>query len=78
MGEDRGVPLTVKLLPEYLAELGYKSHAVGKWHLGYSRQEYLPTSRGFESHYGYWAGMQDYYSHTLYKAKVRSIKIHYY
>lgn len=74
MGQDRGIPLNFTLLPEFLHNLGYQSHAVGKWHLGYSRAEYLPTKRGFGSHYGYWAGMQDYYSHTIYLPGV-SVKL---
>ena len=51
---------------EYL-ELGYSTHAFGKWHLGYSRSEYLPMNRGFQTHFGYWAGTQDYFSHSRYK-----------
>ena len=73
VGQDRGIPLNVTLLPQYLQELGYATHAVGKWHLGYSRSEYLPTRRGFQSHFGYWAGMQDYYSHTMYKINVSPV-----
>ena len=77
VGQDRGIPLNITILPEYLQELGYSTHAIGKWHLGYSRSEYLPTNRGFLSHFGYWAGMQDYYSHTMYKVNVshREIKV---
>ncbi|KDR14503.1 arylsulfatase B-like [Zootermopsis nevadensis] len=62
--EPWGLPLEEKLLPEYLQELSYVNRMVGKWHLGHFRANYTPLHRGFESHYGYWGGHQDYYDHT--------------
>lgn len=31
---------------------------------GYYAAEYLPTSRGFDSHLGYYEGYMDYYAHS--------------
>ncbi|XP_073998030.1 arylsulfatase B-like [Rhodnius prolixus] len=60
-----GLPLEESLLPQHLNRLGYVSHAIGKWHLGFYRKEYTPTYRGFASHYGFWNSHQDYYTHTV-------------
>ncbi|KAF6199346.1 hypothetical protein GE061_007372 [Apolygus lucorum] len=60
-----GLPLDEKLLPEHLNKLGYVSHAVGKWHLGFFKKAYTPIYRGFASHYGFWNSHQDYFSHQV-------------
>lgn len=62
-GEPHGVPLRFKFLPEYLKDLDYSTHAVGKWHMGYHRKAYFPTSRGFDSFLGFLAGWQGYWKH---------------
>lgn len=61
--EDRGIPLTERLLPSYMKDLGYATHLIGKWHVGMSRKEYLPTNRGYDSHYGLRGGGIDYYTY---------------
>lgn len=50
--EPRGLSLEEKLLPEYLKELDYRTHIVGKWHLGSYKTVYTPLYRGFDSHLG--------------------------
>lgn len=62
--EPRGLPLGERLLPEYLRDLGYSNHIVGKWHLGFYTKEYTPTYRGFDTHLGFWSGHQDYFDHS--------------
>lgn len=58
-----GLPLNETLMPQYFNKLGYSSHIIGKWHLGFFKDEYTPTKRGFHSHIGYWLGAEDYFNH---------------
>lgn len=72
-----GLPLSFKIMPEYFNRLGYKSTAIGKWHLGNHRAAFTPTKRGFQSHVGFWTGHGDYYDHTaeeIYGLAVITIK----
>jgi len=66
-GFDTGVPLNYTFLPQKLKSKGYKTHMVGKHHLGYYNWDHTPTFRGFDSFFGYYNGDEDYYSHTFYK-----------
>lgn len=59
-----GVPLKYKMLPAYLEDKGYKTHLIGKWHLGFFMDEYLPTKRGFHTFYGYLSDQENYYDRT--------------
>lgn len=62
--EPWGLPLDLKLLPSHFKDLGYDVHMIGKWHLGFFRTGYTPLKRGFDSFYGYYTGLTDYYDHT--------------
>ncbi|MEK9656544.1 MAG: sulfatase-like hydrolase/transferase, partial [Halieaceae bacterium] len=59
-----GLPLSEKLLPEYLRGLGYQTAMVGKWHLGFRQREYHPLARGFEHFYGNLTGGIGYWDHV--------------
>ena len=60
-----GLTLNVTLLPEVLKRNGYRTHLIGKWHLGHCNKKYLPLSRGFDTHYGFWQGAEDYYTKVM-------------
>ncbi|XP_022241171.1 arylsulfatase B-like [Limulus polyphemus] len=58
-----GVYLNYTFLPEKLKQLGYSTHVIGKWHLGYCNWSYTPTFRGFDSFFGFYLGAEEYYTH---------------
>ena len=51
LGYANELPKEEITLPEVLQRIGYRSHMVGKWHLG-SSEGYRPTDFGFDSWYG--------------------------
>ncbi|KAL3843147.1 hypothetical protein ACJMK2_021099 [Sinanodonta woodiana] len=57
------IPSNFTTLPQKLKQLGYSTHMVGKWHLGYCNWKYTPTYRGFDSFMGYYNGREGYYNH---------------
>ena len=42
-------------------EGGYRTHLVGKWHLGYCHRAFLPNNRGFDTFFGQYNHATDYY-----------------
>ncbi|XP_050430569.1 arylsulfatase B-like isoform X2 [Adelges cooleyi] len=63
-GQASALPLSEKILPQYLKDLGYSTHLVGKWHLGAYQRKFTPTERGFDTHFGYWNGFISYRNST--------------
>lgn len=55
-----GLPLDQTLLSQVLKEHGYKTGAIGKWHLGDAPQ-FWPTERGFDYWYGFSGGGRAYW-----------------
>ncbi|MDA1068467.1 MAG: arylsulfatase [Verrucomicrobia bacterium] len=58
-----GLNLEEKILPQFFKQAGYATAIVGKWHLGLSKQAFLPQNRGFDYQYGHYLGMIDYFTH---------------
>ena len=56
---NEGLPLTEKLLPEFLKPVGYTTAWMGKWHLG-SSPAHVPWKRGFDETYGFIGGGHRY------------------
>lgn len=57
------LPVTGHSLPRLLANNGYSTALIGKWHLGYT-PESSPNAHGFTYFFGLKAGYGDYYQHT--------------
>ena len=54
-----GLPLSERLLPEFLGQAGYKTGWIGKWHLG-AAPEFRPEKRGFAETFGFIGGGHNY------------------
>lgn len=62
-GENR--TLDMPIMPEHFKNLGYKTYLVGKWHLGHPYKRSLPTSKGFDYHFGHYNGYIGYFDKTI-------------
>ncbi|XP_048247762.1 arylsulfatase I-like [Haliotis rufescens] len=59
------MPANLTTIPQRLKTLGYDTHMVGKWHLGFCDWKYTPTYRGFDTFMGYYGGKEDYFTHVM-------------
>lgn len=55
LDEKEGLPLSERLLPEFMKDAGYATGWVGKWHLGAS-PAHTPWKRGFDETFGFIGG----------------------
>lgn len=64
--DEGGVMLDYDMLPAVLRrDGGYRTHAVGKWHLGFKNESFTPTFRGFDTFFGYYHWGEEYGDHVF-------------
>ena len=62
-----GLPASEITLAEQLKKVGYKTAAIGKWHLGH-KEQFLPTNNGFDYYFGIpYSNDMDHVGKTNYK-----------
>jgi len=59
LDEREGLPLTERLLPQFMKDAGYMTGWIGKWHLG-SSNAHAPWKRGFAETFGFIGGGHSY------------------
>ncbi|MBI5800823.1 MAG: sulfatase-like hydrolase/transferase [Verrucomicrobia bacterium] len=59
-GSEVGLPKEHRFISDHLKQAGYRTAALGKWHLG-EQAGFEPQARGFDSFYGFLGGMHDYF-----------------
>ncbi|WP_144604171.1 sulfatase-like hydrolase/transferase [Algoriphagus algorifonticola] len=55
-----GLPLTEETMADLLKRAGYRTGAIGKWHLG-AHPSLVPNKRGFDEFYGFLSGGHQYF-----------------
>jgi arylsulfatase A-like enzyme len=58
--DQRGLPLTEKTIADHLKIAGYRTGAIGKWHLG-EAAPFHPNRRGFDEFFGFIGGGHLYF-----------------
>ncbi|WP_158969904.1 sulfatase-like hydrolase/transferase [Paraglaciecola sp. L3A3] len=58
----RGIPTDEFTIAQHFQASGYKTAAIGKWHVGY-QQEFQPNSKGFDYFFGLLGGHRTYFKH---------------
>lgn len=60
-----GLKANETTIAKALKGAGYRTAAIGKWHVG-SAPESRPMAQGFDEFFGFYSGWIDYYSHRYY------------
>jgi arylsulfatase A-like enzyme len=62
--EISGLPTSEIALPQVIAQAGYVTGQVGKWHLG-AAPKFHPLKRGFQEQFGFIGGGHDYFKQQM-------------
>lgn len=60
LSETNGLNLEETTIAQVMKSAGYRTVALGKWHLGYA-QKFHPLERGFDDYYGFLQGARSYW-----------------
>ncbi len=69
------LPSSQQTIAALLKPHGYRTAAIGKWHLG-KANSHGPLDHGFDTFYGFHAGCVDFYSHRFYWGDPRVVNFH--
>ncbi|MCR9244240.1 MAG: sulfatase-like hydrolase/transferase [bacterium] len=58
--EENGLPVEEVTIADHLRKSGYRTIALGKWHLGYA-DKFHPLSRGFDDYFGFLQGARSFF-----------------
>lgn len=57
-----GYPKEEKMISDYVKQAGYTTGAIGKWHLGYTKEAFKPENRNWDYFYGFYLGGHSYFN----------------
>ncbi len=69
----QGLPLTEQTMADVLRDAGYRTMAIGKWHLGAHASQH-PLKRGFDEFFGFTGGGHRYFPQDWVKTDVNSVR----
>jgi arylsulfatase A-like enzyme len=71
-GTESGLPLSETLLSDLFQKNGYRTAAIGKWHLG-DDKKFWPTQRGFDEWFGFSGGGSNYFGSPGKKPAIKGV-----
>lgn len=73
---EQGLPLSEETMADALGRVGYRSMAIGKWHLG-AHKDQRPLRRGFQEFFGFLSGGHQYFPEEWTLSDMSQVKAQY-